>query len=333
MNASQNQSRVLCTVVVFALSSVAFAADAQPSIRPPTRENIRDRLVAALGKDAADWKTEAAALDNPDNPVLDATVACIAKTRPEVAALLNKSSAPDAVVEVVQFASDTARDAFIRANVGLAIARDYSRSGYLDESLAVLEAVSRDDVIDPATYYFYVAAGQFQLQKCKPALDALQKLDQVADAPVRYRKLAEMMAETLRPMEREKLGGIAHDMRDVRRRLDNDRTDEKVQVIEKDIIDRLDKMVDALEKQAKKMRMSGSPKGGAQKPADDSRIMEAKGEGKVGNRTFNNKGSWGNLPDKQRERVMQELGREFPAHYREAVEEYFKRLADEKSRR
>lgn len=332
MNASHTQSLAIYAVMVSALSAVALAADAQPSIRPPTRENIRDRLVAALGKDAADWKTEAAILDSPDNPILDATVACIAKAQPDVAALMKKSSSPETAVEAVQFASDAARDVFLRANVGLAIARDYSRSGYLDESIAVLEAVSRDDVVDPATYYFYIAAGQFQLQKRKPALDALQKLAQVADAPIRYRKLAEMMDETLRPMEREKLGGIAHDMRDVRRRLDNDRTDEKVQGIEKDIIDRLDKVVDDLEKQAKKVRMRGS-KGGAQKPADDSRIMEAKGEGKVGNRTFNNKGNWGNLPDKQRERVMQELGREFPAHYREAVEEYFKRLADEKSRK
>ena len=40
---------------------------------------------------------------------------------------------------------------------------------------------------------------------------------------------------------------------------------------------------------------------------------------------------WGNLPDKDREKAMQEIGREFPSHYREVIEEYFRRLAAEES--
>jgi hypothetical protein len=37
------------------------------------------------------------------------------------------------------------------------------------------------------------------------------------------------------------------------------------------------------------------------------------------------------MNDKDREKAMQEIGREFPSHYREVIEEYFRRLAAEES--
>ena len=40
---------------------------------------------------------------------------------------------------------------------------------------------------------------------------------------------------------------------------------------------------------------------------------------------------WGNLPEKDREKALQDIGRDFPSHYREVIEEYFRRLAAEQS--
>ena len=40
---------------------------------------------------------------------------------------------------------------------------------------------------------------------------------------------------------------------------------------------------------------------------------------------------WGDLPEKQRQEVLQQIGREFPAHYRDVIEQYFRRLAAEGS--
>jgi hypothetical protein len=37
------------------------------------------------------------------------------------------------------------------------------------------------------------------------------------------------------------------------------------------------------------------------------------------------------LPPKEREEAMQEIGRDFPAHYREVIEEYFRELAREQN--
>ena len=65
------------------------------------------------------------------------------------------------------------------------------------------------------------------------------------------------------------------------------------------------------------------------RPAEESRIMRGKGPGEVNKKNVGSESGWGNLPPKQRDEAMQQIGRDFPAQYREAVEEYFRRLAAE----
>ena len=60
---------------------------------------------------------------------------------------------------------------------------------------------------------------------------------------------------------------------------------------------------------------------------DDSRIAGGKGPGEVQSRDLGDGEGWGDLPPHQREEALQQIGREFPPHYREAIEQYFKRLA------
>ena len=48
-------------------------------------------------------------------------------------------------------------------------------------------------------------------------------------------------------------------------------------------------------------------------------------------REIGSSADWGNLPAKEREQALQEVGREFPSHYREIIEEYFRRLASDDS--
>lgn len=60
---------------------------------------------------------------------------------------------------------------------------------------------------------------------------------------------------------------------------------------------------------------------------EDSRIARGRGTGEVRKRDLTPGESWGNLPPHDRERALQQIGREFPPHYREAIEQYFKRLS------
>ena len=53
-----------------------------------------------------------------------------------------------------------------------------------------------------------------------------------------------------------------------------------------------------------------------------------KGPGTVNPR--NNQGAgWGSLPAKERQEALQQLGKDFPAHYRAAIEQYFRRIASD----
>ncbi len=62
---------------------------------------------------------------------------------------------------------------------------------------------------------------------------------------------------------------------------------------------------------------------------DDSRIAGGRppGAGEVQSRDIGDGSGWGNLPPHEREAALQQIGRDYPAYYREAIEEYFKRLA------
>jgi hypothetical protein len=63
----------------------------------------------------------------------------------------------------------------------------------------------------------------------------------------------------------------------------------------------------------------------------DSKIAELKAPMQVDRRDIGNKSGWGDLPPKEREQALQQIGREFPAHYRELVEQYFRELANEET--
>ena len=38
---------------------------------------------------------------------------------------------------------------------------------------------------------------------------------------------------------------------------------------------------------------------------------------------------WGDLPPKERDEALQQIGRDFPSYYHDVVEQYFRRLATE----
>ena len=57
--------------------------------------------------------------------------------------------------------------------------------------------------------------------------------------------------------------------------------------------------------------------------------MGGKGRGEVTKKDIGSKSGWGDMPPKEREEAMQQIGHDFPAHYRDAIEQYFRRLAAE----
>lgn len=331
-------------LLAFSLAAAAFAAGdfvAEPTWQLVRPEAVFERLevylrsadVPALRQMAVrkEWKSA----DDADGDLLDRLAACLAKSDDRVAELLEFCTRASTSGVLPEFAwlADSDTPILIRHNMRLYLARWLVQEGYHDEAIAWTEGLDTDDVVAPEALLFYRAIAYHQLVEPDKADAALTQLLQREDElPARYHKLADLMKRDLSGLHDESLDHIARRMDDIRRRLARGRSGAKVQKVENGVIESLDKLIKKAEQQAQQAQ-SMSPAGGQQSgtPMEDSQIAELKGPGKVDPRDIGRGAGWGNLPDKDREKALQEIGREFPSHYREVIEEYFRRLAAEES--
>ena len=224
------------------------------------------------------------------------------------------------------------------AETDLTSAIESVRTGHFEPALEVLtklesESFLTENPTQAAEYWFYRAICEhqlFQKDACKKSLDQLDALAEKPDfeLPARFSALSRLMRKDLETLKDESLEMISRRMKGVERQLGHGNGDEKVQKSEEEIVEMLDKMIEELEEQAKKQqkRMQSSLKSG--KPMGDAKIAGGKGPGNVTRRDLDFSKAWGSLPEKEREEVLQQLGRDFPPHYRDAIEQYFKRMAE-----
>jgi hypothetical protein len=123
-------------------------------------------------------------------------------------------------------------------------------------------------------------------------------------------------------------------MEDIERRLRLGRAGTRVRSEEDDVIAKLDKMIDDLEQQQQQQQGGSGGQGSirSSSPAEDSVPLGGSGPGDVDQRRIGNTSGWGNLPPRQRQEALQQISKDLPAHYREVIEEYFRRLARDKGR-
>jgi hypothetical protein len=62
---------------------------------------------------------------------------------------------------------------------------------------------------------------------------------------------------------------------------------------------------------------------------EDSRLADLDAPMEVDQRDIGHSSGWGDLPPREREQALQAIGRDFPAHYRDLIEQYFRELAAE----
>ena len=217
----------------------------------------------------------------------------------------------------------------LRNNLSLYYARWLAQRGLYDEVVAALEGLTPGDVVDPAGLLFYRTVAYQQLVEPELSRTALVQLLEHEDAlPRRYQQVAQLLSRDLAGLKDESLDHIARRMNDVRRRLDFGRAGKQVQMVEQGVVDSLDKLIKKIEEQ---QQQASSGSGGSQQssqPMQDSRLPSMRAPMQVEQRDIGSKSGWGDLPPKEREQALQQIGREFPGHYRELIEQYFRELAD-----
>jgi hypothetical protein len=224
-------------------------------------------------------------------------------------------------------------DPLFRDNLRLLIGRWLCQEKLYDESIVLLKDVKPENVIDPSSLLFYRSVAYHRLLVKKEGLESIRTLlEDVGDSPRRYVEVAGLMEEDLKALKDGSLDDISRRMEDVERRLGLQRAGKIVRKKEDEIVAMLDKLIDELEKQQQQQSSSsGSPGGGPQNPAQQSGVGGPTGPGTVNPRNAQGAG-WGSLPPKERQEALQQLGKDFPAHYRAAIEQYFRRIANEPAR-
>jgi hypothetical protein len=314
-----------------------FAREA--SWRIPPLEDIRDRTLAWLGDSEASLAADAArqarrlwGVATPPRDVLDAVMETIALVDPRAAALWNDPAGQAAAAAT--WLDDPSLAAFERDAVSLWLGRHLVRMRRFDEARPLLAGLDVATSVDPAGLLFHRAACEHWLLDTEGAIGSLDRLLEQGDAiPVRYARLARLLREDIAELDEASLDHIARRMRDISRRLDLGRAGPSTRKVQDGVIESLDQLIERIEQQQQGQEgqggagAGGGGGGGAVKPMDDSRIAGGRGAGEVKSRELGGDDAWGALPPHAREEALQQIGREFPPHYREVIERYFKRLA------
>ena len=157
------------------------------------------------------------------------------------------------------------------------------------------------------------------------------------------------------------LSGIGRKMRTVSKKLVGRDSAQQTQKLQKDIVDRLNELIEQIKNNSRKSGSSGSksgakkkqsankrstpkiagrksgsaPAGGrtASKPAQDSEDRVGRSKAKVDMQAMEKlmKDLWGHLPEKTREEMLQAASVQFLPKYELKLEKYFKRLAEKKA--
>ena len=293
-------------------------------------------------------KFEQAAFDkvwaDETKSVLDRVADCLSLGNSEAAAILAAARKMDtpAHAEVPAILKDAKADAFFRSNLALAFAKANANKKAYEEALEALSAITPENVVDPASYFFFKAVSEHATMKREAAVSSITRLlDDVSDAPDRYKMVATLMFFDMvnwSPDPKD-LANIEKLMDNSGRRLDLSRPDEKTQDIQKKIVFRLDEVIKELENQCKSQCNGGNCPGGGKpgnkpgssltpnSPMLDSMIGGGAGPGKVDDKKLRAIAEqWGGLPPAERAKVVEEITRELPAKYKPMIDEYFKSL-------
>ncbi len=302
--------------------------------------NVRRDVFAWLETRTPDASTRAkaeaiwsdASRNASENALLDRAARTFALADANAAALVALCSQPyhGPTPQPQTWLADAGAPRIFTANLRLLYARWLVQQSLFDEAREQLAGLTPADVIAPASLLFCQSVVDYALLDKQSGLKAMQALlERPGASPRRYVALVRLMQDDLKDLENDSLDHVARRMNDIHRRLNLGRAGSKVRKEEDGVIDSLDKMIKKLEDQQQQQAANAASAIRPNNPAKESRILGGKGPGEVTKKHIGSGSGWGDLPPKDRDEAMQQIGRDFPSHYRDVVEQYFRELATE----
>lgn len=334
--------RLLPAVIVFAFAAAARGG-APDVYAPRPAEEVRAQLMRWLSQHgysndrtlpqiATLWS--AGGGPAPGREVFERLIRSFTIADPDTRRFVESASPaqPLKTFPTQDFLNRDESDEFYTMHLRLYYARALTQRLMYDEALAVFARIDPARVVDPATCLFYQAVCQQQLLKKTEGLETLDKLlhrtEGVAES---YARVATLMQDELQSLDDRSLDAVSRKMQDSERRLDLGRGGQRVQKVQEEIVESLSELIKKMEQEANPQSQSGQGENNSNRstgPAEDSGIKGATAPGNVDKKNLKKQGAWGNLPYQQLKEAKNRLNNEFPSNYRDAVEEYFKKLAE-----
>ena len=334
--------RLLLAFLVSGLSANSTSA-ASTVYAPSTVAQCRDQVQT--------WMTKRAVPQDKATAILDATLGSLAETasvtlrfEAVIAAFARADSETQLLVEAIAAVNESTTveesalqshhdEPFYLHNLRLLYARALTGWNRYDEALEIYSEIDPQYVVDPAGALFHRAVCETALLQKDAALASLDRLlHETEQTPARYVTLAELMQVDLEKLEEKSLDEVSRQMDDVRRRLGLGHAGQKVQRVEEKIITTLDELIKKAEQQQGGGGGGGgrgTPQSGKPNAAPESYLGEGKeGEGEVDPKNAGHKDRWGDLPEKAQAAAKNMLDQKYPAHYRQAIEKYLKKIAE-----
>ena len=332
---------VLTIANVLQVSGMRSCLTASEMYAPWAPDAAKSQVVASLHSqqltDSVRSKIDArwSGLESTASPdqILEAVVESIALADLRVKEMVQESNSPTMRTTNPrhELFDPTKTIEFHHANVSLYYGRRLVERRLYDEAWEILKTVKPQLVVDPGSLFFFQAVAAQGVLEIRPALEAIdQLLTNTERVPVRYSTTAALMKSELSGIEEKSLDEIARLMADSERRLDLGRAGEKVQDVQERIISSLDEMIKKNEQQQSGGGgAAGQGAGGNQSlgETEDSKVKGSEGKGETDKKTYEHKGNWGNLPEKELTKAKNNLNKNFPSHYEQAIEKYTKKLA------
>jgi hypothetical protein len=291
------------------------------SLDEPTRAQI-----------AALWNDEALQKNRSSEELLDlvATTLGLVDTNAQQVVDFCRTTAEVTTLPDFAVLKDDQQPALMRNNLRLIYGRWLATHECYDEAIEQLQGLATTDVVDPAALLFYQCVAYQRMpdkRQCLPLVTRL--LERQQEIPRRYLTLAQLIHADIKPLESDSLDEISRLMDEVRRRLALRRAGTRVRQQEDEVVAKLDKLIKKVEEQQQQQAAAAAATLQPSNPAQDSMPMGGKGPGNIDPKEIGRKSGWGNMPPAQRQEALQQIGKDLPAHYREVLEEYFRRLARE----
>ncbi|HEU4419758.1 MAG TPA: hypothetical protein VFT55_12540 [Planctomycetota bacterium] len=241
----------------------------------------------------------------------------------------HEASDPAAALELTKVLA-AATDPLLQAHMRYHLARVFLDSDDPERAIQILDEYVRNNInrspLDSEALFF-LAQSLAEVPWSDDAIPLFERFLQCfPEASERFRSAAHQRIRELEHQSESRLHKLADGMKKTSRDLKKQKTDKPVQLDQEKYIEELQQLIEMYEEMENQSSGPPSGNGPSQSPAANSALPE--GDGSVGDlqKRPTLADRWGDMKDRDREKIEAAVQKGLPPQYQKMLEEYYKKL-------